>query len=335
MHRATSMKTCLISISLLCLTSFAGIVKANNYEELIIFGDSLSDTGNLASVSVNFPFPFFQNRISDGPLIVDFLAAELGLTAEASKHASGSSGGNNFAVAGGNLVGSDIEDLTPQVSAYLARSLGEANVRALYFVMMGGNDLRDIRSETSSLIASNKVNDARDQLIAQLNRLYDAGARAFMISNVANVGRIPETLNLVESEPGIVARAEQYVSLYNQRLSFSLSSFANRPGVTLSQFDLFAELESIAANTEALGFTQTEVGCFTLSEFDFHPDCLAGTRFDRFVFFDNLHPTSKTNKLVGDVIGGFIPPFPIIVDGRSNRQGKFSIAPIVDLLISD
>lgn len=329
------MKTCVLGFIFLFTVHFSNLVKAGDYEELIVFGDSLSDTGNLASVSVNFPFPFFQNRISDGPVIVDFLATELGFTADASKHSNGSSGGNNFAVAGGNIVGNDIEDLASQVSAFLERSSGKANVKALYFVMMGGNDLRDVRSETSSLLASDKINATRDQLMTQLNRLYDAGARAFLIPNVANVGRIPETLERLSNEPGIVARAQQYVNLYNQRLSLELNIFANRPGVSLRLFDLFSEFERITTNAEALGFTQTEVGCFTLDDFSFHSDCLLGTRFDRFVFFDNLHPTTKTNKLVGDVIVNFIPPFPTIVDSAPNRQGKFSVVPILDLLLSE
>jgi phospholipase/lecithinase/hemolysin len=304
-------------------------VQAQDFEALIIFGDSLSDTGNLASVTTNFPYPFYQNRISNGPVIVDFLASELDFEAIASKHTSRSNGGNNFAIAGGNVVGNDVEDLSSQVSAYLQRNQNKANEKALFFVMMGGNDLRDIRSTNSLAAASIRINEVRDQMISQLNLLYEAGARVFLVANVANVGRIPETRSRVPGDPNISERAEQYVRLYNQRLSAALADFSSRPEVAISEFDLFSELESLLANSVALGFTQTEVGCFTLAQFAFHPDCLFGTRFDRFVFFDSLHPSAETNEIIGGKIVNYIPEFP------NFRVTTPTLTPILDLLLSD
>lgn len=311
------------------------MAKASAYENLIIFGDSLSDTGNLASVSVDFPFPFYQNRISNGPIIVDFLAAEMGLDALASEHLSVNSSGTNFAIAGANIVGDDIEDLSPQVSAFLQANNGNANRKDLFFIMMGGNDLRDIRSITSAASASLKINEARDQLLLQLERLYSAGARAFLIANVANIGRIPETISRTINDPTIMVRAEEYVRLYNQRLSSALEVFSRRPGVSLKQFDLFSELEDLAMNAAVFGFTQTDVGCFSIDDFSFHDDCDFGTKFDRFVFFDSLHPTAKTNAIVGQAIVNFIPLMPASTDVVSRPVGEFIIAPILELLLSN
>jgi phospholipase/lecithinase/hemolysin len=327
------MKMNAFPILLFIVFLFAPLLSTNAHaqkiDELIIFGDSLSDTGNLSSVTTDFPFPFYQNRISNGPVIVDFLASELGVNANASEHTSNPSGGNNFAIAGGNVIGNDVEDLTSQVTAYLQRNQRIANDQALFFVMMGGNDLRDIRSISSSATASVRINEVRDHMLLELNRLYDAGARVFLVANVANIGRIPETLSRVQDDPNISVRAEQYVRLYNQRLSTALSDFSNKPNVSIREFNLFTELESLLANSVTLGFTQTEVGCFTLDEFDFHPDCLFGTRFDRFVFFDNLHPSAKTNAIIGAKIVNYIPEFP------TNRPKRLIITPILDLLLSD
>lgn len=327
------MKLNTVPILLLVAFLFAPLsstkAQTSSFEELVIFGDSLSDTGNLASVTTDFPFPFYQNRISNGPVIVDFLASELGTDAIASEHTSNPNGGNNFAIAGGNVVGDDVEDLTSQVSAYLQRNQQVANEQALFFVMIGGNDLRDIRSISSSTAASVRINEVRDQLLSELNRLYDAGARVFLVANVANIGRIPETLSRMQDDPNITARAEQYVRLYNQRLSAALSDFSDKPNVSIGEFNLFAELEALLATSVAFGFTQTEVGCFTLDGFDFHPDCLFGTRFDRFVFFDNLHPSAKTNEIIGAKILNYIPQFPI------NRSSVPIITPILDLLLLD
>ncbi|CAN5911210.1 hypothetical protein BH23PLA1_BH23PLA1_18560 [soil metagenome] len=74
--------------------------------ELVVFGDSLSDTGNLFFATCgsdnpagpfgpNGPFPtppYFQGRHSNGPVFVEYLAEALGASA-----APGTTGGTNFA----------------------------------------------------------------------------------------------------------------------------------------------------------------------------------------------------------------------------------------------
>lgn len=315
------------TLLMLCLSYFCqvGAVSAQtSFDKLVIFGDSLSDTGNLASVTTNFPFPFFQNRISNGPVLVDYLASELGFEARASQE----NNGNNFAVAGGNILGSDPEDLSSQVDSLLSRNR-VLSQNGLYFLMMGGNDLRGIRS-LNSLAAQARINQVLDRFDEQLVRLYEAGARTFLIANVANIGRIPETLMRQQNDPGISARAEAYVRSYNTALTQRLMAFKQRPGVSLNIFDLFTELEGILDNANAFGFTQTEVGCFDIDGFSFQSDCLFGTRFDRFVFFDNIHPTGKTNELASMALIDTIP-LPNFVQ----EPEKFNLSAIIQLLLLD
>ncbi|MBX2848828.1 MAG: SGNH/GDSL hydrolase family protein [Acidiferrobacterales bacterium] len=268
-----------------------------SYSNFIAFGDSLSDTGNLASVTLPFPFPFYQNRVSDGPVALDILAESLGFSATASLHLTGSQDGFNYAVAGGNIVGTDWEDLEPQVSAYLSRINNTSDSQALYTVIMGGNDLRGIRSISSSAAAEAEIELILDQLIAQLTRLSDAGAQNFFIANVANIGRLPETLKLGAT---IVAQAQSYTQSYNAQLTTRLDNFAQQSGASVSIFDLYAVLEEIINNASQFGFSYTEVGCFV--DLEFHPGCLFGFAFDRFVFFDNLHPTNASNQIVAQAM---------------------------------
>ncbi len=318
-----------LSIWIVVSVSHVTVAQAQaDFDRLVVFGDSLSDTGNLASVTANFPFPFFENRISDGPVLVDYLAAQLGLQARASQE----SAGNNFAVAGGNIVGVDREDLSSQISSFLARtnSDDQTNSASLYFVMMGGNDLRDIRSLNSPITAQARIDAVLDQLELQLTRLYDAGARTFLVANVANIGRIPETLARQNQDPDIAARAEAYVRLFNRGLVLRLDEFKRKSGVSLNLFDLFAELETLIENADALGFTQTEVGCFRLDGFRFESDCLFGARFDRFVFFDSIHPTGKANRLAS---AGLIDRIP--QPNTIQPPQQVSISAIIQLLLLD
>jgi len=184
-----------------------------SFSRLVVFGDSLSDTGNLAVV--DFPPPYFDNRISDGPVIADLIGEAIGSSALASGHLLGRTDGFNYAVGGGNIDGGDPEDLPQQISAYLQRVNNQADPDALYFVFVGGNDLRGLRGTTSLQQAQLQLERILGTLHTQLERLRGAGARAFLIPNVANIARLPETLDLEASEPGVTARAESYTRLYN------------------------------------------------------------------------------------------------------------------------
>ena len=73
---------------------------ASDISQLVIFGDSLSDTGNLGSVIGGIPAPYFNNRISNGPVAVETLSAKFNDTANASLHLLGLNAGHNYAVAG-------------------------------------------------------------------------------------------------------------------------------------------------------------------------------------------------------------------------------------------
>ncbi len=315
-------------LPLIIALSHAPQVLAQDFERLIVFGDSLSDTGNLASVTVDFPFPFFDNRISNGPVLVDYLAADLGFQALASRHVTTSNGGDSFAISGGNILGSDTEDLSSQISAFLARE----NVQprgvsdALFFIMMGGNDLRDVRSLRSATEASNRIDAIIATLDAQFDRLYQAGARNFLVPNVADIGAIPETIARRSSDPDISARARLYVQEYNRKLVTMLQAWSQKPNTSLSVFDLFSEFERVLNNAPSFGFTRTEIGCFQIDGFRFDSECLLGTRFDRFVFFDNIHPSARLNEITSSSLLAQIP--------MPNRgSSSFNIAPILQLLL--
>jgi len=303
---------------------FFTLVAQAQFSKLVVFGDSLSDTGNLAIV--DFPPPYFENRISDGPIVADFIAQAIGSSAERSGHLQGRTDGFNYAVAGGNIAGLDPEDLPQQVSAYLQRVGDQADPDALYLVFVGGNDLRDLRSRATLAQAQLEIDQITATLNAQLLRLRNAGARAFLIPNVANIGRIPETLDREANEPGIAARAETYTVAYNQALSETLLNFKQLSNLSVAEFDLFLEFQNVLDNASAFGFSNTREGCFDPDEFEIAIECLL-FGFDSRVFFDQIHPSSATNQLIAEQMIGAIPSLPVLTD-------RFVlITPILQLLL--
>ena len=280
-----------------------------NYSKMVAFGDSLSDTGNLSAITISLPSIYFENRISNGPVALDYLAAGIGSNADSSLHLLGQTGGFNFSVAGGNILGSDIEDLSAQVGAYIVRTGGIADSQALHVVFMGGNDLRDIRGLSDSAMAEAKIDLVIAQLILQLKRLKMAGAISFFVPNIPNLGLLPETLEGEPNDPGITARATSYTLNYNQKLSTALNNFESGSSLNLIRFDTYAVVGNLIANAASLGFTNTTEGCLDTSDLPFprfHEDCVSGPFFDPqidftgFVFFDNLHPAGATHQIIGE-----------------------------------
>jgi outer membrane lipase/esterase len=95
---------------------------ASGFEQIVVFGDSLSDSGN-------------AGRFSNGPVWVEYLAERLGLVLQPSR-----AGGSNYAVGGARLdPQSGSNSLRAQADAYLRCS--RASSGALYIVYGGANDV--------------------------------------------------------------------------------------------------------------------------------------------------------------------------------------------------
>lgn len=91
------------------------------FSRIIVFGDSLSDTGNLYLLSGGYPpAPYAEGRFSNGPIWVEYLAAALGMSlAPDDNYAVGgaTTGHENF---NDGLFGMTYPGLQHQIDAFLA-----------------------------------------------------------------------------------------------------------------------------------------------------------------------------------------------------------------------
>src|SRR3984957_6335713 len=94
-----------------CSSALLAATAADAYTAEYVFGDSLSDNGNLAGLVGAFPNPpSFDNSFTNGPVAVQLLAESLGLSANASLWlTSPTPQGTNYAVGGATAAaGTDI-----------------------------------------------------------------------------------------------------------------------------------------------------------------------------------------------------------------------------------
>lgn len=296
------------------------LATAAPFTDLIFFGDSLSDTGNVFTATtilsaatfglfpVQPPAPPYSNgRFSNGPVWTEQVASRLGQPADA-QIAGMSLGplgilpgpGNNYAIGGartglGGALGI-FDALIPtgvlaQVGLYLGQSAGAADAGALYFLSGGGNDLRDAAKISNAAARRTAAESAADFMGYSLYLLYASGARNFLLMNGPNVGFIPESV-----AAGLVNQGIEASVYFNFRLSLWTQIFNQLPGLHVEGFDLFGFYNTVFYDTLAggsqFGFTSATTPC--------KPGTPGAASCAVSLFFDEIHPTTGLHKLVGN-----------------------------------
>ncbi len=297
------------------------------YSNLFIFGDSLTDTGNVYRVSsvlnginplvpvVPAVPPSFAGRFSNGPVWVETLANNLGMASAAAPMLLG---GNNFAVGGArtgltgaadvlfSLAGLPTTGVVSQVGIYGALHGNTADADALYVLSGGANDLRDAALSANPGAAANSANNL---LFAALT-LANWGAKNILVTNGPNVGLVPEVTigdpfaggdPRIVTNPNYVADAAAAQALFNGTLAAGLAALVSgTPGLDIISFDMAGILNDVGFDAllnggAKYGITGTGGYCFLdpLSNPFQSEDCAHS------VFWDNLHPTAAVHAIVG------------------------------------
>jgi outer membrane lipase/esterase len=281
----------------------AAAANAADFSAEYVFGDSLSDNGNLAAaLHTSFPNPPSDNSsFTNGPVAVQLLAESLGLSANASLWLTAPSApaGTNYAVAGATsafkAVGGPSEiNLPQQVGAYSAFASDHADPNALYVVMIGGNDVRNAALQGTGAGA---VTEGVDTELMAISTLSGEGAKHFLVVNVPNVGIIPE---FAQDNPTLATEATTFSQLYDKELATGVTGLDLGTGSTLTDFDLYDFNANILADAAAHGFTNTTDRCYTNTPGSTATSAACGPNAENinsFVYWDDIHPTARVHAL--------------------------------------
>jgi outer membrane lipase/esterase len=278
-------------------TALAGpaLAAIPTYSNMYVFGDSLSDTGNISYFfGGQLPQPpYYEGRFSNGPIWIDDLAAGLGLTVSPSYP-----GGNNYAW-GGAVTGPGGAILPPftlldQRDFFLDDHGGLADADALYVIWGGGNDVLD---EDSA--------DAPENLGAIIGSLAAAGAVNFLVPNLPNIGLVP--LSLAD---GSSAVKEQLTLDFNAELAQIIDELSATLPVNIMTLDVFALFNEILAAPGDWGYTNWTEGCYEGPLGIGGPGEVCADP-DAWVFWDGIHPTAHSHALLADAALEALAPVPL------------------------
>lgn len=284
------MRRVVLSVTLLVALALPATGAASSYSQLIVFGDDLSDNGNLFAAKGYPPFPYAQ-RFSNGPVAVEYLAASLGIPLLDLAYGGATTGPANLLNTTAPELGGNLPGMAQELSTYVA-SLGggPADPNALYLVMGGHNDVFNARALNQDPVAA--LATAAGNMTGIVNALFALGAQYVVVPGMLDLGLMPA----FAANP---AGGTALTNFYNGLL---MGAFANSPVI---YFDTAEWMRTVVANPAAFGFTNVTEPCFTSS-----PLFLCGSTVAQqnlYLFWDGVHPTTAAHQLLANDLRQAIP----------------------------
>lgn len=299
-----------LSASLLALIVFAFVTacaQGKDYTRIVVFGDSLSDTGNVAHLSQQkygvripgTPADYTDGRFTDGYDTIPAAQNYFGVWIEQFAAAMPShpevtnslDGGTNYAYGSattgdgthaftfgpGDALSVDVENMGQQITDYLATS-PKINNSTLFVIWGGTNDL--IQASSANAIAAAAIQEAVD-----IQRLIQAGATQFLVLNLPPLGLIPR----LNGSPATSVPATMAAEVFNAYLATRLSALHD-PGrhVRLFQVDVFTLFNQIAAAPADFSFANVTTSS----------QRVATVNPDTYLFWDDIHPTTHGHSIL-------------------------------------
>lgn len=251
------------------------------FDTVVMFGDSLSDNGNLYAAD-NDAVPsstYYQGRFSNGPVWVEYLADEALLNCILVDNA----------FAGAETTGNPPPGLVQQVALFTGAVPLPDN--ALFIIWIGANDFLGGGADYEASV--DNIEDALDALA-----LF--GVENVLILNLPNLGATPRMLAL---DPQEAAAATQLTQAFNAELGSAIDDFiADNPDIIVYEMDIYSLFEDVLADPNQYGFTNaTEVS----------PNYTVPDNFDNsdgYVFWDDIHPTTETHEEIASQVYQLLVP---------------------------
>ncbi len=269
-----------IPLVLLALLSISSTVFAALPQEVIVYGDSLSDNGNLYRASGNTAPPsppYYDGRRSNGPVAVEQLASSLNVPLIDYAWIGATTGIGNYAD-GGTVTSVGTYGLPGMTATYAATSgaITPYLSTALFVVWGGPNDFLAPSPNDTSTAAT--ILRALNNELTIIQELKGRGARTILAPGMPDLGLTPYFQSL---GPIAAAGGTAITNAFNSALQAELP-----PGVIY--YDTAALLRAVIADPTAYGF---------LNATDYYLHVSTGNPND-YVFYDDFHPTTATHALI-------------------------------------
>lgn len=289
------------AVAALCLALVP--VAAHAYSAFNVFGDSLSDVGNVyaATGGAEPASPYANGQFSNGPVWAQDLSNSLGLGVLKPSLLGGTDYAFGSATTSNPSTGSTVvPTLTQQVGNFLAAAGGSAPSSALYSVWIGGSDLLNILgSGTTGAAALTEAQAAAQSAAADIGTLITRGARDILVPLVPDIGVSPAAL-----AAGAGAAGTLLAQTYNAALEADIGSLGSVPGLDIIYLDTFSLVDAVVADPGAFGFTNVTAPCYVGPFTGGGSVCAAPNQY---LFWDMDHPSAAGHAAIAAAAAALVP----------------------------
>ncbi|MBD2781836.1 autotransporter outer membrane beta-barrel domain-containing protein [Xenorhabdus szentirmaii] len=180
------MKTASFLISATTALLFNFIPNTYAYDDIYVFGDSLSDGGNIGR---------FTTDGKNAELYDEYISQQI----TGKKLTPSKNKGNNYAL--GRALANGFGPTTQnQLNSYLQKHGNHADPNDVYIHWVGGNDINNVlefKHEHNDKEAEKTINDSSAAAASQVNQLIKAGAGLIIVPNIPDIGTTPRIMEAV------------------------------------------------------------------------------------------------------------------------------------------
>lgn len=282
---------------------FSGLALAKPLNNIVVFGDSLSDNGNLYEYmghKIPISPPYFAGRFSNGPVWVEHLTASYFPT-NANAHLL------DYAFGGAGVSDEHEQDdvlftLRREIDIYLSAHQGKAGSNSLFIVWIGSNNYIGSPIDAEGTLAMVNAGISRG-----LQRLVKAGAKHILVVNTPDLGQTPLATDF---------EAKETLAYFSRRHNELLLNMVNEmqqkyPKVQWLHFDVGSRFQELIDRPEDYGFKNIIDTCYD-AKIDKHTHAsvlhiAASLKLkaeddicEEYLFFDPVHPTAPVHKIMAE-----------------------------------
>lgn len=269
---------------------------------LYVFGDSLSDNGNIYKL-IGYPAaPYYQGHFSNGPIWVEYLPGLTGLSFSASHdYAYGGAFTGDLTIAGTdegtNIVAASLPGISTEIADFTAAggSFSSSDVVTLWG---GANNYfayaQAVEADPANVVSlvTNGVTTTITQLTQDTSALIGLGARMLIVPNMPGLGLTPE---FNTSALGIEL-GNAFSDAHNEALPAAMQMLHAGTGANIIILNTQTLLNRVVANPSLYGFTNVTDECLTT------PSCVNGSAATQssYLFWDDVHPTTHAQEMIAE-----------------------------------
>lgn len=324
------MRRFFILVSLLCLSLSAHAIKA---DKIVVFGDSLSDNGNLYSLTLHLipkSSVYYNGHFSNGNVWAEELAINLHLNPDNPDQFADYAYGGAWAEPFSDSHSFVIPDLSSQVAKYIKQARNDKHIAEhLFIIWCGGNDYLKGRSDVD-YATTNTVNYIFDQV----DVLIGLGAKQILLLNLPDLGKTPYAIN--HENKSHAAHLSQLTQMHNQKLLQKIKEAdIERSFARIYFFDVYSYMNDAIEHPEQYGVKNTTAACYpgtylpwgqqaeknndlytlqkmnidVMNQVDLQEAYLNGlsgatpcSNPDEYLYWDRVHPTAIVGKILAQSV---------------------------------